>query len=195
MSLWVYSNGIRCLPKIKNDYNINKIVFVGNMRTLQNQDAVQYFVDAVFPEIKKKIPDAVFHIFGAEPPEFIRNMGDNKNIKVSGFVESIEYEIKDAAVAVVPVRIAAGIQNKVLIAMACGIPVVMTSLIASAIPELQSGKNCMIADKGEDFTKMVVSLIKNSNIRNTIARNGYELMKQSYSWNERLAGYEFLEEI
>ncbi|MDR1617033.1 MAG: glycosyltransferase family 4 protein [Syntrophomonadaceae bacterium] len=143
MSLWVYTNGIRCVNPILPDCDSNKIVFVGNMRTLQNQDAVVYFVSGIFPLVKKARPGAVFHIVGDEPPQFIRNMNYAKNIVVSGFVNSVEDEIKDAAVAVAPVRIAAGIQNKVLISMACGLPVVLTSLIASAIPELQSGTNCL----------------------------------------------------
>jgi glycosyltransferase involved in cell wall biosynthesis len=186
----VYTNGIRCLPEIRADYNVKKIVFVGNMRTLQNQDAVQYFTKAVFPAVKRQVPGTVFNIIGAEPPRSIQEIADGKNIVVSGFVDSVEREISDAAVAVAPVRIAAGIQNKVLISMACGIPVVLTSLIAAAIPELESGKNCLIADTDEEISAAVVSLIQDASRRSAIARNGYELMKRAYSWNERLEGYE-----
>jgi glycosyltransferase involved in cell wall biosynthesis len=165
------------------------------MRTLQNQDAVIYFVSKIFPLVKKTAPDAVFHIIGAEPPQFILNMDNGKNIIVSGFVHSIEDEIKNAAVAVAPVRIAAGIQNKVLISMACGIPVVLTPLIAQAIPELESGRNCRIADNPAGIAEALVSLIKNADSRNAIAKNGYALMKRFYSWNERLAGYELLDAV
>jgi glycosyltransferase involved in cell wall biosynthesis len=154
-----------------------------------------YFVLEIFPLVKKEVPDALFYIIGAEPPQFIRNMDDGKNITVSGFVNSVENEIKNAAVAVAPVRIAAGIQNKVLISMACGIPVVLTPLIASAIPELDSGRNCLIADDYAGIAEAVISMIKNRDNRNTIAKNGYTLMKRSYSWDERLAGYEFLDAV
>jgi glycosyltransferase involved in cell wall biosynthesis len=195
MSLWVYTNGIRCINRASPDYDPDKIVFVGNMRTLQNQDAVMYFVLEVFPFVKKAAPGAVFHIIGAEPPQIIQNLDDGKNIAVSGFVDSVEDAIKDAAVAVAPVRIAAGIQNKVLISMACGIPVVLTPLIASAIPELESGRNCLIADKGKAIAEAVVLLLKDAERRNTIAKNGYDLMKHSYSWDEKLAGYEFLDAV
>ena len=190
MGVYVYTNGIRCLPEILLQYDRRKIVFVGNMRTLQNQDAVLFFIDSVFPIIKNRIPNVIFYVLGAEPPYSIKNISDGKNIIVSGFVNSIEDEIKNAAVAVAPVRIAAGIQNKVLISMACGIPVVLTSTIASAIPELESGKNCLIADTEQDIAKSVISLIENEDNRNTIAQNGYMLMKTYYSWNTRLEGYE-----
>jgi glycosyltransferase involved in cell wall biosynthesis len=192
-SLYVYSNGIQCLPEIVPNYNTNKIVFVGNMRTLHNQDAVLFFIENIFSDVKKTILNSVFYIIGAEPPTVIQRMADNKNIIVTGFVKSIEDEIKDAAVAVVPVRIAAGIQNKVLLAMACGVPVVLTSVVAASMPELISEKNCLIADKEQDFTAAVILLMQNENIRNGIAKNGYDLMKHSYSWNERLHGYEELD--
>jgi glycosyltransferase involved in cell wall biosynthesis len=189
-SLCVYSNGVQCSPDVLSQYNGNKIVFIGNMRTLQNQDAVHFFVYSVFPIIKKRIPDVIFYVLGANPPHSIMSISDDKNIVVSGFVNSIEDEIKNAAVAVAPVRIAAGIQNKVLISMACGIPVVLTSIIASAIPELESDKNCLIADTEQDMAKAVISLIENEDKRNAIAQNGYMLMKTSYSWEKRLEGYE-----
>jgi glycosyltransferase involved in cell wall biosynthesis len=195
MGLWVYTNGIRCVNSVLPDYDSNKIVFVGNMRTLQNQDAVIYFVSEIFPLVKKERPGAVFHVIGAEPPQFIKNMSDAENIIVSGFVKSVENEIKNAAVAVAPIRIAAGIQNKVLISMACGIPVVLTSLIASAVPELKSGVNCLIADNPKGISGAVISLLKNTDYRNAVAKNGYNLMKRAYSWNDRLAGYEVLDAV
>ena len=191
-SLYVYTNGVQCSQDVPSQYDGNKIVFVGNMRTLQNQDAVRFFIIDIFPIVKKDIPQAVFYIVGAEAPMEIINFSDIKNIVVTGFVQSIENEIKNAAVAVAPVRIAAGIQNKILISMACGLPVVLTSTVAGGIPELVSGKNCFIADRNQDFASAVIDLMKNENERNRIAKNGYELMKSSYSWNEKLNGYEDL---
>jgi glycosyltransferase involved in cell wall biosynthesis len=192
MSIFVYTNGIRCLPAINSEYDGNKIVFVGNMRTLQNQDAVSCFVNDIFPVIKERMPDAVFHIIGAEPPPSIEKLSDGKNIMVSGFVESIEDTIKDAAVSVAPVRIAAGIQNKVLVSMACGVPVVLTSLIAGGIPELMTNKNCLVADGKESFARNVILLLRDNSIRNTIAKAGYNLMREKYSWDKILRGYELI---
>jgi glycosyltransferase involved in cell wall biosynthesis len=189
-SVYVYANGIACLPDMPVEYDANKIVFIGNMRTLQNQDAARFFAADIFTIIKQAIPSAMFYIIGAEPPAHIKNLADGKNIVVSGFVKSVEDEIKNAAVSVAPVRIAAGIQNKVLVSMACGIPVVLTSIITDAIPELISGENCLIADKTEDFANACITLIQNKSIHNSIAKNGYNLMKYSYSWNKRLEGYE-----
>jgi glycosyltransferase involved in cell wall biosynthesis len=191
-SIYVYTNGVRCLPEILTNYNINKIVFIGNMRTLQNQDAVKFFVKDIFPLVKNIISKATFHIIGAEPSIEILRIANGNDIFVSGFVNSIEDEIKDAAVTIAPIRIAAGIQNKVLIAMACGIPVVLTSLISVGIPELIPNINCIIADEKYAFANAIISLIQNETMRKSIGKAGYDMVKTEYSWNKRLNGYEEL---
>jgi glycosyltransferase involved in cell wall biosynthesis len=192
MSIFVYTNGIRCLRDINLEYDRNKIVFVGNMRTLQNQDAVAYFVNNIFPIIKEQMPNTIFYIIGANPPAFIEKLSDGKNVVVSGFVKSVEDAIKDAAVSVAPIRIAAGIQNKVLVSMGCGVPVVLTSLIAEGILELMTNKNCLIADTKESFAESVTLLLRDNGIRNRIAKAGYTLMRERYSWDTVLRDYELI---
>lgn len=190
-SLAFYTNGINCIEK-NPSYNDKKICFVGNMRTLQNQDAALTFINKILPEVKKEIPDVQFHIVGAQPPENIQKLVDNKSIFVTGFVDSVEDYIKDSAVLVAPVNIAAGIQNKVLIGMACNIPVVMTSLISKAIPELENGINCFIEDDVKKFADICIKLCKDNKLRNKIASAGYKVMKTNYSWDAILNGYEDL---
>ncbi|MBD5437933.1 MAG: glycosyltransferase [Treponema sp.] len=189
-NLYCHANGVSVNASLPRSYNPNKICFVGNMRTLQNQDAVIYFVSEVFPIIRKANPDATFHIVGAEPPEKIRSLADRKSIFVTGFVENLEKAISDSCVAVAPVRIAAGIQNKVLVAMGCGIPVVMTSLISKAIPELADRKNCLIRDSAESTAEICIQLMQDTEFRGRISLAGYETVRKCYSWNERLEGYE-----
>ncbi|GHV06880.1 glycosyl transferase family 1 [Spirochaetia bacterium] len=189
-SVFVYSNGVQYVPVVHDNYNHNKMVFIGNMRTVQNQDAVKYFVNDIFPIIKISIPEAVFYIIGAEPPADIINLSDNKNIIVTGYVDSVENAIIDSSVAVAPIRIASGIQNKVLIAMACGIPVILTRIISMSIPELKTRENCIIADEKQEIADAVVFVMKNIDIRNKIGKSGYELVKTVYSWEKQLNGYE-----
>lgn len=186
----VLTNGVNCMESVSYEYNPNKITFVGNMRTLQNQDAALYFTKEIFPLVKEKCPDAFFEIIGAQPSEQIKSLDDGKNIIVTGFVDSVEKELKDSCVTVAPVRIAAGIQNKVLVSMACGVPVVLTSLISSAIPELKNGENCIIEDNAEKIAFEICSIINNSEKRNLLGNSGYEMVKKNYSWDAKLAGYE-----
>lgn len=189
-SLYLHTNGVECIPTISPKYDNNKICFIGNMRTLQNQDAVMHFANDIFPIILKHNPNAKFHIVGAEPSEDIINLATNKkNIIVTGFIEDLTAYISDSCIAVAPVQIAAGIQNKVLVAMGTGIPVIMTSLISKAIPELINNENCIIQDDNNTFAEECLSLMGNCILRNKIASRGYEMVKTNYSWNIKLKGY------
>lgn len=193
-SLALHTNGVDCPGIPSPEYDARKICFLGNMRTLQNQDAVLHFVHDIFPLILQEMPDAVFHIIGAEPPRSIQNLADGRHIVVTGFVPDLFATLSDFCVTVAPVQVAAGIQNKVLVAMACGLPVVMTSLIAGAIPELQSGSNCMICDDNAAFASCCVNLMRDSSRRSAMARQGYEMVLRHYSWEEKLNGYEYFPE-
>ena len=186
--LRVRTNGVDMIENPSEEYNPNKIVFVGNMRTLQNQDAVLFFVREVFPRILSKHPDAVFYIVGAQPPQKILELAC-KNIVVTGFVENLNATISDAALAVAPVRVAAGIQNKVLVAMGCGIPVVLTTLISRAIPELKDEQNCIIRDEAATIADVCLRLMNVQEYRAAMARDGYDMVRQHYGWEEKLRGY------
>ncbi len=98
--------------------------------------------------------------------------------------------ISDSCLAVAPVRVAAGIQNKVLVAMGCGVPVVFTSLISIAIPELEDGVNCLIRDEPSKFAEACVRLMLNDSLRQSLAHQGYDMAKAHYSWQEKLSDYE-----
>ena len=188
-SIVLHTNGVECLNTFPREYDSNKICFIGNMRTLQNQDAVFHFVKHIFPIVLKFCPNSIFYIVGAEPSREITNLGNNKNIFVTGFVEDLAGAVSDSCLAVAPVKIAAGIQNKVLVAMGCGMPVVMTSLISKAIPELCDGENCFICDDDESFANRCIEMMKNPILRNKVGNNGFNMVKTNYSWNEKLRGY------
>lgn len=187
-SLVVHTNGVDVLSSVKTEYDSNKIVFVGNMRTLQNQDAVLSFVQEIFPRILIRIPMAKFYIVGAQPPSQIMELAC-ENIVVTGFVDDLPATISDAAVAVAPVRVAAGIQNKVLVAMGAGLPVVLTTLISRAIPELEDDKNCIIRDEAATIADSCIRLMTHPSERNAMAMAGYTMVRTHYSWQAKLHGY------
>ena len=194
-SVSVYPNGVDSNVVISTSYDYKKICFVGNMRALPNQDAAIHFVKEIFPLILKKIPEAVFYIVGAQPSKSILNLQNNRNIFVTGFVENINDYVTNSCMLVAPVRIAAGIQNKVLVAMSDGIPVVMTSLIAKAIPGLKNGENCIINDQDESFGDSCVRLMQHAEFRNKIAEGGHVMVRDNYGWDTKLKGYEILRVI
>lgn len=115
-----------------------------------------------------------------------------ENVVVTGFVDVLSDAVKDSCVAIAPVKIAAGIQNKVLVAMGMGVPVVMSSLISRAIPELVSGTNCIIKDADHAFADACMRMMENETDRNRISRSGYDTVRKYYSWQEKLSGYDLL---
>lgn len=188
-SLCVYTNGVDINDTIATTYNPHKICFVGNMRSIQNQDAALYFANDIFPLIKQHVPDAKFHIVGSLPPANIKAL-ESDDIIVTGFVDDLYDYISDSCCTVAPVRVAAGIQNKVLVAMGCGIPVVLSSLISKGIPPLVNEENCFVCESKEEYASRCIALIQNPDLRNTIGTNGYNMVKKHYSWQECLNGYE-----
>lgn len=190
-NLCLHTNGVdNQLITMNASVNNNKICFIGNMRTLQNQDAVLHFYNDIFPEIHRRNNNALFYIIGAEPPAKIRDIAKHDNhVVVTGFVESLLETAADSCLAVAPIRIAAGIQNKILMAMAMGIPVVMSSLVAKAIPGLMQNENCIIEDDNYNFAAHCITLMGSSEKRNMIARKAALMVKKHYSWDIKLQGY------
>ena len=183
------SNGVGYLENIPASYDADKICFMGNMRSMQNQDAALYFANEVFPLIKKERPTAKFHIVGSLPPPSIQALA-SEDIIVTGFVDDLEAYIGDSCLMVAPVRVAAGIQNKVLVAMGCGIPVVLTTLISRAIPELKDGDNCLIRDDSRSIADACLRIMSDPSLRRDMGRKGYDMVLRHYSWSEKLNGYE-----
>lgn len=188
-SLAVHTNGVDVMPSLPSSYDADKICFMGNMRSMQNQDAAIYFVNEVFPLIKQKRPNAKFYIVGSLPPPNVSRLASD-DVIVTGFVDDLEAMLSDSCLVVAPVRVAAGIQNKVLVAMGCGVPVVLTSLISNAIPELRDDDNCLIRDDAPSFAEACLHIMDNPSLRSSIAAKGYEVVKANYSWQEKLMGYE-----
>ena len=189
-SLKLHANGVEYLSQVANHTDTKKICFIGHMQSLQNQDAVIHFVNDIFPLILAKKPDMKFYVVGAHPPKSILKLDNGKNIFVTGFVEDLNKFVADSCIAVAPVQIAAGIQNKVLVALANGIPVVLTSLIAKAIPELHDGENCFIRDDSQSFADSCIELLNNQQLRTNIREQGHKMVIAHYSWEEKLKGYE-----
>ncbi len=190
--LELHTNGVECKAETTSKYDNGKICFVGHMNTLQNEDAAIHFAKDIFPLIREKKPDARFYIIGGDPTLSVMALGKLDHITVTGFVDDLDNMLADTCLAVAPIRIAAGIQNKVLVAMSNAIPVILTPLIAKAIPELVSGENCLISEESHDFADQCVALMENEHGRNDIAIRGNEVVRRHYLWNRTLQGYESL---
>jgi glycosyltransferase involved in cell wall biosynthesis len=163
----------------KNDENM--ILYIGAMNRDLNQDAVLYFHRSVFPLVKMEIPDVKFYIVGNSPSEKIKELAMNdQDVVVTGFVESLVPYYQRATIFVSPILIGGGIIAKNIEAMACGLPLITTSIGnegIEAVPE----RNILIADTPEDFREKVILLLKNKEMRRKIGDAGRAFVREKFN--------------
>jgi sugar transferase (PEP-CTERM/EpsH1 system associated) len=129
------------------------VVFTGAMDYFANVDAVTWFVRNVLPAVRERIPAARFAIVGARPTSDVQRLGDEPGVTVTGRVDDVRPYLAHARLAVAPMRIARGIQNKVLEAMAMARPVVVS---AQALEGLEwPGAYPLLADGVEEWVNQV----------------------------------------
>lgn len=174
-----------------NDHRNHQICFIGNMRTFPNTDAVVWFSYEVLPLIKKEIPDTKFYIVGAEPSNQIHKLAKLKDVYITGEVENINEYVWNSAVSVAPMRVGAGIQNKILESMALGTPVVTTSIGLEGIDVIQE-RHIFVSDTPEDFSRSVIRLIKDKDLRMQISREARKLIEENYTWDKALEKLDLL---
>ncbi|MEC5342065.1 glycosyltransferase [Brenneria populi] len=139
--------------------NIEKgsMLFWGAMNRKENEDAVIWFVNEIFPLIKKEINNAKLYVVGTSPSETIKSLAC-ESVVVTGFVESPKCFFEKAQVAIVPLRYGAGIKIKVIEALAAKIPVVSTSVGAEGI--IDSDNHLYVVDDARLFSQETIKLLK-----------------------------------
>ncbi|MCI0697898.1 glycosyltransferase family 4 protein [candidate division KSB1 bacterium] len=162
-------------------YDPEKIVFTGNLTYHPNIDGIFYFVNEIFPLVKKEAPAAKFYIVGQSPPAKVRALASN-DVIVTGFVEDIKQYYLNSAVAVSPIRFGAGTLNKILEPLALGVPVVATSMGTEGF-DLTNGKEILIADGPHTFARHVVRVMKEPAYRDSLGQEGMAIVRRLYNWD------------
>lgn len=156
------------------------IVFTGAMDYWANVDAVVWFAQQVFPLVKRQVPDARFYIVGSKPAKAVQQLAeDDTSVIVTGRVDDVRNYVAHANVVVAPLRIARGIQNKVLEAMAMAKPIVATSAAMEGIPGSPS-LQAAVADDPQEFARHVVKLLQQPKIAVVAEHRRY--VQDDYSW-------------
>lgn len=171
-----------------------RIIFTGHMGVYHNIDAARYFASEVFPTIQKTFPKSTFVIAGAEPAQAILNLTTLRNIQVLGYVENLNKELNTSHVFVAPLRFAAGVQNKVLEAMAAGVPVIATSIVNEGL-NAGHGKEILIADSPDEFVTQISKLFRDDTLPKKIGLEGRNFVIKNYSWNIALNRINEIEQI
>jgi polysaccharide biosynthesis protein PslH len=170
-------------------------VFTGTMDYIPNIDAVVWFATEVLPRIRQARPAAQFFIVGSSPAETVRRLARLDGVTVTGRVPDVRPYVFHATAAVGPMRIARGIQNKVLEAMAMAKPVIVTSGALEGI-DATPGQEVILADDAETFASAAVRL---SNAGGQATPEGLalglaarRLILRRYDWDACLSGFDAL---
>jgi glycosyltransferase involved in cell wall biosynthesis len=158
------------------------VVFTGKMSYHANISMAKYLVSEIMPLVWKARPETHLFIVGKNPPSEIKNFDVNPFITVTGTVEDIRPYLWRATASVVPLLYGAGIQNKILEAMATGTPVITTSKTLSAL-QVIPGKHLLVANNPSEFAKSILLLINDRNRMNELGLSGMAYVRSMHDWN------------
>ena len=161
------------------------ITFVGVLDYVPNVEGIAWFADDVLPLIPHE--DIELQIVGRRPSPTVNKLGERSGIRVHADVPDVRKYLHESDIVIAPLRIARGIQNKVLEAMACGRPVVATSAAIEGI-EAKHDEHALVAVDASEFAAQVCRLVEDRELGGRIGKAAHELVVSQYSWSARLAG-------
>ena len=161
------------------------LVFTGAMDYWANVDAVVWFADTVFPGVLEACPEARFYVVGSRPSEAVRELGHRPGIAVTGAVPDIRPYLKHAHGAVAPLRIARGVQNKVLEALAMAKPVLASPQAWEGIAA-DGALDAQVMDSVAEWQAAALALLGGAAVPMESATNR-AFVEQRYGWRPSLA--------
>lgn len=160
------------------------LVFTGAMDYWPNIDAVTWFVKHILPILRQAWPQLRFYIVGRSPSPAVLALASSA-VVVTGTVPDVRPFLQHAAVVVAPLRVARGIQNKILEAMAMARPVVASQSCVEAI-DARPGEELISAAEAADFVREIDALLKAPVRATAMGQSGRQRVVQSYSWDAHL---------
>ncbi len=162
--------------------------FVGTMDYPPNVDAVAWFATKILPLIRRRLPGAQFYIVGSHPTPQVAALARIDGVHVTGRVPDVRPYLRHARACVAPMRIARGIQNKVLQPMAMGVVTIVTPDALEGI-EAQPGREVLVAADAESFATACIQA-GTSDLAPSIGAAAHRRMAESYSWAARLSAFD-----
>lgn len=162
------------------------IYYAGSFGYFPNVDAVEYFMDSIYPAIKPEVPGLGFNVIGANPPQEVLRHDDGEHVRVLGYQDDIRRIPMRCRAAVVPLRLGSGTRLKIVEAMSMGIPVVSTSKGAEGL-DVTDGFDIMLADRPDEFARKLTAILRDDSLASRIGSKGRELVEGRYSWS-RIVG-------
>lgn len=167
------------------------LIFSGKMSYHANVAAALFLAQEIMPHIWARRPDVRVVIAGSAPTREVRALAADPRIAVTGYVDDLRPYLAQATVAISPLRYAVGIQNKVLEAMAMGIPVVTARQVARAL-QAQEGVDLLFAQESPEYAQTILTLLEDAALRARLGQAGRQYVERYHDWNSAAA---HLEEI
>lgn len=159
----------------------DSLVFVGHLQVFHNIDAAVYLAREVLPRVRAQVPACKLWIVGADPSPTVQQLAADPSVTVTGFVPDLNAYLNRASVFVAPLRFAAGIQNKVLEAMAAGRPVVTTKIVNAGLGA-QPGRDLMVANEPAEMAASILQLLRDEQLRVDMGRAARAFIQKRYTW-------------
>ena len=174
----VVANGVDT-KYFKNDNTTStpRLVFLGDMSTPPNNDAIKYFMEEIYYNLTT---DVDFYIVGRNPTEYVKSLQNNQ-IRVTGSVEDVRSYMPLGSIFVSPMISGTGIKNKILEAMSMQLPVITTSKGISGI-NAKTNEEFLLADTPEKFKDNIIHLLENPEEIFQIGEKARKLVERKYSW-------------
>jgi sugar transferase (PEP-CTERM/EpsH1 system associated) len=162
-----------------------RLVFTGAMDYYANVEGVRYFVEEIFPLVRAREPRAEFFIVGSKPTDEVTTLGLRDGVTVTGFVEDVRPYLHSATVCVMPLRIARGVQNKALEAMAAGKAVVATPETVAGL-RVVNDEHLLVAGDPRSFAEAVVEVIRDEGLRLRLGNRARVFVEAEHDWKPAL---------
>ena len=166
------------------------LLFMGNFMHLPNVDAAQRLITAIFPPVQARFPESRLYIVGSHPPPNIQRLA-SESVIVTGYVSDLTSYLDRAALVVVPLRMGGGMRVKILETLANGKAVVASSLAIEGL-DLEDGRQVVLAESDQEFSKAAIDLLSAPELRARLAREAYAWACANLSWEKTVESYEDL---
>lgn len=160
------------------------LVFIGNLYSLQNYDGIMWFIKNIFSKLNCK-GEYRLHVLGKIRPKDKKRLEKFKNVIVSGAVDDIQVAAYSGHVGICPIRLGAGVQNKVLEYMALGMPVITSRIGYEGINAVLN-EEIFVADNLDEY-KIALNKIKDENVYRTVAEKARYFVEYKFKWSFQLS--------
>jgi sugar transferase (PEP-CTERM/EpsH1 system associated) len=178
------SNGVdtKYFHPVETASESRSLVFTGLMDYPPNVDAVIWFCNEIFPQLRRRIPDISLKIVGSSPHPRISKLGNREAVHIVGAAPDMRPYLAQSSALVVPLRSGGGTRLKILEAMAMARPVVSTTLGAEGL-DVTPDVNILIADTPEQFIHHILLLISSPELADRLGQAGRRLVVEKYDWS------------